>query len=112
LEEIERVPGVISAGVASRLPLNPGNSTRDLEIKGRPPSPLTDAGLDYIVVSPDYFSSLGAPLVKGRAFTERDDINPVVLINEAAARRFWPGQDPLGAQVRTGACGQGSSGAR
>jgi putative ABC transport system permease protein len=107
LDEIERVPGVISAGVASRLPLNPGNSTRDLEIKGRPRSPLTDAGLDYIVVSPDYFSSLGAGLVKGRAFTERDDATPVVLINEAAARRFWPGQDPLSAQVRTGACGEG-----
>jgi putative ABC transport system permease protein len=106
LEEIRLRPGVISAGAASRLPLNPGNSTRDLEIKGRPRSPLTDAGLDYIVVSPDYFSSLGAALLRGRAFTDRDDTAPVVLINEAAARRFWPGQEPLGAAVRAGACGR------
>ena len=107
LEEINAQPGVISSGVVSRLPLNPGNSTRSLTIKGRARSASIDTSVDYSVVSPDYFSSLGATLVKGRAFTDRDDTAPVVLINEAAARRFWPGQDPVGAEVRSGACGQG-----
>jgi putative ABC transport system permease protein len=107
LEEIKGQPGVVSAGVTSRLPLNPGNSTRSLTIKGRARSASIDTTVDYSVVSPDYFSTLGATLLKGRAFTDRDDTAPVVLINEAAARRFWQGQDAVGAEVRTGACGQG-----
>jgi putative ABC transport system permease protein len=106
LDEIRMRPEVISAGAASRLPLNPGNSTRGLRIKGRTQSASNDASVDYIAVSPDYFSSLGAALVKGRVFTDTDKA-PVVVINEAAARRFWPGQDPVGAQVRAGACGEG-----
>jgi len=105
LEEIKAKPGVVSAGVASRLPLNPGNSTRGMAIKSRARSASNDAVVDYIAVSPDYFSSLGAALVKGRAFTERDK-TAVVLINEAAARRFWPGRDPVGAEVKAGACGE------
>jgi len=107
LEEINRQPGIVSAGVVSRLPLDPGNSTRGLTIKGRAPSRSLDRTVDYSVVSPDYFSTLGVTLLKGRAFTARDDSAPVVLINEATARRFWPGQDPVGAEVRVEACAEG-----
>lgn len=106
LEEIGAQPGVVSAGAVSRLPLNPWNSTRDLKIKGRPPSASGGASLDYSVVTPDYFSTLGVRLIRGRAFTDRDDTTVAVLINEAAARRFWPGQNPAGAEVRAGACAE------
>ncbi|HEY3454507.1 MAG TPA: ABC transporter permease [Bryobacteraceae bacterium] len=107
LDAIRAQPGIVSAAVTSRLPLNPGNSTRGLTIRGRAHSSSDDVSVDYSVVSPDYFPSLDARLLKGRGFTDRDDTSSAVLINEAAARRFWPGQDPIGAAVRAGACGRG-----
>ncbi|HEY3458961.1 MAG TPA: FtsX-like permease family protein, partial [Bryobacteraceae bacterium] len=107
LDAIRAQPGIVSAGVTSRLPLNSGNSTRWLTIRGRVHSSSDDGTVEYSVVSPDYFPSLGTPLLKGRAFTDRDDTSSAVLINEAAARRFWPGRDPIGSEVQAGACSQG-----
>jgi putative ABC transport system permease protein len=54
------------------------------------------------VISSDYFNALGIPLLKGRAFTEQDDANapPTAIINETAARRYWPNEDPLGKRLR------------
>ena len=102
LESIASVPGVGSAAVVSRLPLNPGNSTRSVDIKGRT-STQDDPAPDYLVISPDYFHGMGIRLLSGRAFTERDDPSapPVVIVNQSMARAFWPGREPA-RRVRDG----------
>jgi len=106
LESIAALPGVGSAAVVSRLPLNPGNSTRSVDIKGRTSTP-DDPAPDYLVTSPDYFRAMGIRLLRGRAFTERDDASapPVVLVNQSMARVFWPGRNPVGDFVMVGGCG-------
>ena len=106
LESIAALPGVGSAAVVSRLPLNPGNSTRSVDIKGRT-STQDDPAPDYLVISPDYFRGMGIRLLSGRAFTERDDAGapPVVIVNQAMARVFWPGRNPVGEFVMVGGCG-------
>ncbi len=107
LDRLNTSPGIASAGVVSRLPLLPGNSTRSVEIKGRP-SKDTDLAPDYLVASPAYFRSMGIRLIRGRMFTERDGLNspPVVLINASMARYFWGTHDPIGQFVQAGACGK------
>lgn len=56
------------------------------------------------IVGPDYFSTFGIPLVRGRDFTSRDNslAFPVAIVNEALARRYWPGKDPIGTRIRFG----------
>ncbi len=107
LESIAGLPGVGSAAVVSRLPLNPGNSTRSVDIKGRT-STQDDPAPDYLVTSPDYFRAMGIRLLSGRAFTERDDASapPVILVNQSMARVFWPGRNPVGEFVTVGGCGK------
>ncbi|MGH9582092.1 MAG: ADOP family duplicated permease, partial [Bryobacteraceae bacterium] len=97
LDGIKELPGITSAAVTSKLPLGHGDHTRDIHIKGRTTRPSEDMNVDYTAVSPDYFQTLNIPVVRGRTFTQRDTSNsaPVVIVNEAAARRFWPKQDPL-----------------
>ena len=106
LEGIRSLPGIMSASAVTRLPLTPGNSTRSVEIEGRTAPPGDDASPDYLVVTPDYFQTMGVPLLGGRTFTDRDDATalPVAIISEATARYFWPGQDAIGKHFR-GVCG-------
>jgi putative ABC transport system permease protein len=102
VERLSNSPGVTSAAVISRLPLNPGASTRSVEVQGRTPPPAGDVAPDYLVTSPDYFRSMSIPFIEGRDFDERDDANAqrVVIVNEATARHFWPDQDPLGRMIK------------
>ena len=103
VERIGAVPGAQSAAAISRLPLSPGNSSRSFEIEGRANAGSDDGpSADYRVISSDYFKALSIPLLKGREFTEQDnsDSPPTTIINEAAARRFWPDEDPLGKRLR------------
>ncbi|HMD48228.1 MAG TPA: ABC transporter permease, partial [Bryobacteraceae bacterium] len=96
LDRIRAVPGVVSASVISRLPLNHGRSTRGVMVKGHPP--FDNDGADYLVISPDYFTAMGIGLNRGRTFTQRDDAT--VILNESAARRFFANEDPLGRFIR------------
>jgi putative ABC transport system permease protein len=107
IESIAALPGVSSAAVVSRLPLNPGNSTRSVDLKGRT-STENDPAPDYLVISPEYFSSMGIQLLSGRGFTERDDASgpPVVIVSRSMARYFWPGRNPIGEFVTVGGCGK------
>jgi putative ABC transport system permease protein len=100
---LEALPGVASVGFGDDLPIAGTDSHTMLKIKDQPtviPNELVSVGLH--VINPHYFDSLGARLLKGRAFTERDvsGAPSVFIINETLARRFWPNEDPLGKQIR------------
>ncbi len=66
-------------------------------------SPGTEPHAEWRGVSSGYFSVLGIPMVSGRIFSKRDDANaqPVVIINEALARRYYPNEDPIGKLIQT-----------
>jgi putative ABC transport system permease protein len=106
VERINSLPGIAAASAISRLPLNPGNSSRSVEVEGRTPPPSGDISPDYLVVTPDYFHTLVVPLLSGRTFTDRDDASalPVAIVSEATAHHFWPGEDAVGKHI-SGACG-------
>jgi putative ABC transport system permease protein len=101
LERLESVRGVQSVGMIDALPLTGGAST-DIEIVGRPvPDPNDEPEVDIRIVSPGFFRTMEIPLRAGRLFTERDTFEAprVMIINETMARKFWPGENPLGRRV-------------
>jgi len=97
LRRIQAIPGVEAAGISDKLPLD-RNRSWELGAKGR--SYPADANHDaYVyIVTPGYFQAMGMHLRAGRDFTWDDKPNTehVIVINEAAARRDWPGEDPIG----------------
>ncbi len=104
IDQIRNLPGVEYAGATSNLPLGGSNKVRGLEIEGSPapaPGQATPAA-NYRMVSPDYFKAMGISLVKGRYFTEQDTETgpPVVIINNALAKRYFSNADPLSKLIR------------
>lgn len=102
LEQVKALPGVVSAGATTTLPLSGNGSTQPFTIEGQPGGAVAEqptARMRYI--SPDYFRAMGIPLRQGRFFNEQDRENeaPVIIISESMARRFWPGQDPVGKRL-------------
>ncbi len=107
LRNLQALPGVRSASVVSRLPLNRGYSSRSFSIDGRSYSPEHNSEFDpaaYSAASPDYFASLGIPLLEGRSFSDTDKASapPVAIINRAMAAQYWPNQNPLGQRLKIG----------
>ncbi len=102
--QLEAVPGVRHVGVVSRLPLLGANVGSWLSIEGRNFPPNERPDVEYRIASPGYLKSLGIPLRVGRLFDAADERNPgaVALINEAAARRYWAGEDPVGKRIKLG----------
>jgi putative ABC transport system permease protein len=106
-ERVRQLPGVVAVASANVPPLSPDRpSSSRFNVPGSPlihPDSLPAAQLR--VVSPDYFQAMGIPLRSGRAFTERDLNQPVAIINETMARRYWPGRDPVGQKYISGVWG-------
>lgn len=100
-ERLEALPGVKSAGGVTRLPLGAGSTTK-LDIEGRPVATGEEPEVEFRRASTHYFQAMGIPLRDGRTFTEQDSTAAprVAVINEVAAKRFWPGEDPMGRHVR------------
>jgi putative ABC transport system permease protein len=99
------IPGVQSAGFTSYLPFGGADNNWSFFIEGRPPLPLgVFNSTGYRPVTSGYFETIGIPVVRGRAFTAQDDEDhpPVVMINEAMARAFWPGENPVGQRLKFG----------
>jgi macrolide transport system ATP-binding/permease protein len=94
------LPGVESVGTCSQLPLGAGFGSTGVNIVGRPQS-KTPYEEDDREVSPTYFATMGTRLLRGRYFTEDDDASrpPVMIINQAFARKYFPGQDPMGQRI-------------
>jgi putative ABC transport system permease protein len=102
-ERLQQVAGVESVGGTNVGPVGGGSLPTSIEIVGS--TPRGDAAaqpvVNYALVTPAYFSTLRIPVKKGREFTDRDTRNAplVAIVNETMARRFWPGQDPIGQQI-------------
>jgi macrolide transport system ATP-binding/permease protein len=105
VDGISSIPGVLSVAQASRSPIG-GN--RWVVVAPVGATNLTDEreppGAGYSYVTPNYFDTLSIPIVRGRPFTAREaeGPSPVVVISEATARRFWPGENPIGKLLKIG----------
>jgi len=102
LERLGAMPGVVSAGSINHLPLAGDMWDWPFTIEGRPKSgPGESPSAIYRIVTPGYLETMRLPVLRGRAITSSDDERApgVVLINEHAARRYWPGEDPLGKRI-------------
>ncbi|HSL71068.1 MAG TPA: ABC transporter permease, partial [Longimicrobiales bacterium] len=101
---VAELPGVQSAGLLSVLPLRTGPPSDGFRIEGRPEPQLGEPDIEggYILATPGAFEAMGVPLVRGRRFDARDVAGaPLVgIVDETAARLFWPGQDPIGRRIR------------
>jgi predicted permease len=102
LERVSALPGVESASMASFLPLGVNHGHHDIQVEGYDPAPDERLLVKRNMVSPDFFSTMGIPVVAGRAINEQDteDTLPVAMVNETMAQRYWPGRDPIGGRVR------------
>jgi len=99
LPRLDAIPGVRSVGLTSKLPLRGGTNGPTVTEDQFAEDPTTEGILTEITsIEGDYFASMGIPLLAGRILTpqDADTVAPKVVINEAAASRFWPDQDPLG----------------
>jgi putative ABC transport system permease protein len=105
-ERMEALPGVREVAIVSALPFHPSqiDATDELGILGRPPLPGERRIVHTTVASPEYFPLAGIPVVEGRAFDDRDRAGApaVAVINRTLARRYFPGEDPIGKRVSVG----------
>ncbi len=102
LPRIEALPGVTSAAVVSALPLK-GETWVDMltkEGETRPPFERPMSNMRF--ASTAYFRTMGVPIVKGRAFEERDRERLVMIVSSRAAQALWPGEDPIGKKLHRG----------
>src|SRR5262249_51870571 len=99
--EIGALPGVQSVALASGVPLGDGWS-RIFTIEGHDLPLDKMPNVNHIVSSPEYFRTLGIPLLAGRAFDEHDWNREVLVVTRAFADTYWPGQSPIGKRVRFG----------
>ena len=103
LQRIAALPDVEEASYASWLPLGlAGCKGHGVDVEGYVRAPGENPTFEYAIISPRYFATLQIPLVAGRDFRETDDTAAptVAIVNEHFARKFWPGQDPVGRQFR------------
>jgi predicted permease len=105
IERVRALPGVVSAGATTNLPLSHSSIDMTFTVEGRTalnPAevPITAARL----VTPGYLEALGVELISGRLIDERDrtDSQMVVVVSEELARQAWPGDDPIGKRIRRG----------
>ena len=105
LPRLRALPGVRAAAAVMGLPLSGMDFVISFEVEGRPPVPPSQRpAMQVRVATPDYFSTIGIPLKRGRGFSDddRQGTTPVVLITETAARMFFPNEDPIGKTIKLG----------
>jgi putative ABC transport system permease protein len=103
LERVKALPGVESAAFGRMTPLSYGSfSSTLIAVDGYQPPPEEKPTVEYNEVGPDYFETMGIPLVSGREFTRADDEKAalVVVVNERMATQYWRGRNPIGERVQ------------
>jgi putative ABC transport system permease protein len=99
---VRALPGVVAAGATDTIPLSGGNSDSVILAEGyqmRPGESVISPS--SVEVTPGYFEAMGARLRRGRYFQDSDRAGalPVIMVDETLARRFWPGEDPIGRRM-------------
>ena len=109
-ERVGALPGVLSVGAISHLPLSGSNAGRSFSIDGKTMPPGENASASYRLTCPGYFKSMGIRMIRGRDFDARDatEAPGVVIINEETAKRYWPDEDPIGRRFKLGRPGDGT----
>ena len=105
IERLEAFPGVQSAAAVTFIPLTFFRGSKGFTIEGRPPiAPGQIPMAGYDVVTPGYFATMHIALSQGRDFLWSDtpETQPIIIINEAMAKAYWPQEDPLGKRIRQG----------
>jgi putative ABC transport system permease protein len=103
VDEIRTVSGVTDVAVINNAPGSGSSSSRVVEIEGHPPAdPKDPAELENRVITPAMFDVMRIPVTRGRGFTtgDRADSQPVAIVSESAARKYWPNEDPIGRRFR------------
>ncbi|HQR35390.1 MAG TPA: ABC transporter permease, partial [Blastocatellia bacterium] len=102
ISDVRSLPGVQSVGAISVLPLSGGGSSGSFRIEGRdiPQGQSMPHGARW-AATPDYFKTMGIPLIRGRYFEERDTAEslPVAVIDQSLAQKYWPNEDPVGKRI-------------
>jgi putative ABC transport system permease protein len=104
LEQMRRLPGIESAALATTPPLSGDDLSSDFEIVGQPSDPANRPAARVSAVSGEYAKTLGTPIVRGRMISDDDVASApfVAVINEAVAKKYFAGKDPLGRQIVLG----------
>ena len=114
-ERLRALPGVTAVAATSVLPLSGRGAMLGFAVEGAPPPPPNvNPEIAVASTTPDYFRAIGAPLRRGRQFTDQDHTEAprVAIVNEAAVRRWFAGQDPLGKRVNVNGVAARSRGRR
>jgi putative ABC transport system permease protein len=109
LSKVRDLPGVVSAGAVTPLPLSGNNAMVTFQIEGRPVPKSEEPSADIEIASPGFFKTLNIPMLRGRDFSERDDSKApgVVIVNEAFARKYFPKEDAVGKRITPSASNSG-----
>jgi len=104
LARISNLPGVVSAGYTTSVPLQWPGGSNGFILDGPPPPPNLAANALHRQVSPGYFETIGIPLREGRYLDQRDDQNgqKVMLVNQTMAAKYWPQQSAVGKRIKFG----------
>jgi putative ABC transport system permease protein len=105
LDRVSPLPGVTAAGAVSNLPLATSLGDLNFDIEGRETAPSdVSPAADWQTISPGYFSAMDISMLRGRGieYTDTASAPGVVVINETAANRYWPGEDPIGSRFVLG----------
>ncbi len=105
LERLRALPGVESAATGGPLPLQGDQMSISFNIQEHPAGPADRPHSDIAIITPGYFDTMRISLLQGRNFSERDDADTprVLIVNEAFARKFFPGEDVIGKRIMPGA---------
>jgi putative ABC transport system permease protein len=102
VERIQTLPGVVGAGAVTRLPIADREQDVRFIIQGTLPlPPESEPRAAYFGISADYLRTMRIPIVRGRGLAPADFVNapPVALVNQEAARTYWPDRDPVGTRI-------------
>src|SRR6516162_4633561 len=102
IERVRALPGIEEAAYARVVPLSyQSYSSTPIAVDGYEPQPDEQPTAEYNEVSPDYFATMGIPLISGREFTRADDENapPVAIVNQTMVARYWRGKNPIGQRL-------------
>ncbi|HMC56607.1 MAG TPA: ADOP family duplicated permease [Gemmatimonadaceae bacterium] len=104
LESVRALPGVEAAGLTAILPLGGNYDDRGIAVRDKPvDNPALQPSAMRYTVTADYLRAMRIPVLRGRAFTEaegRDTTTRVTLVSDAMARRIWPGENPIGKEIK------------